>query len=63
MDVATKESVPVRMESPEDIALADRMNAGRKQIITELQKRKGTYGLASLCIGGGQGIAAIFERV
>jgi acetyl-CoA acyltransferase 2 len=32
-------------------------------LITELQKRKGRYGLASLCIGGGQGIAAIFERV
>jgi acetyl-CoA acyltransferase 2 len=32
-------------------------------LITELQKRKGKYGLASLCIGGGQGIAAIFERV
>ncbi len=32
-------------------------------VITELGKRKGTYGLASLCIGGGQGIAAIFERV
>src|SRR5205814_6450830 len=32
-------------------------------LITELQKRNGRYGLASLCIGGGQGIAAIFERV
>ena len=32
-------------------------------LITELQKRGGRYGLASLCIGGGQGIAAIFERV
>jgi len=32
-------------------------------LITELQKRNGKYGLASLCIGGGQGIAAIFERV
>ncbi|HEV2250739.1 MAG TPA: acetyl-CoA C-acetyltransferase [Candidatus Limnocylindria bacterium] len=32
-------------------------------LITELGKRKGRYGLASLCIGGGQGIAAIFERV
>ena len=32
-------------------------------LITELGKRKGTYGLASLCIGGGQGIAAIFERL
>ena len=32
-------------------------------VITELTKRNGRYGLASLCIGGGQGIAAIFERV
>ena len=32
-------------------------------LITELGKRNGRYGLASLCIGGGQGIAAIFERV
>ena len=32
-------------------------------LITELGKRSGRYGLASLCIGGGQGIAAIFERV
>ena len=29
----------------------------------ELRKREKRYGLASLCIGGGQGIAAIFERV
>lgn len=32
-------------------------------VITELHKRGGRYGLASLCIGGGQGVAAIFERV
>jgi len=32
-------------------------------LVTELGKRKGKYGLASLCIGGGQGIAAIFERI
>ena len=32
-------------------------------LITELGKRKGRYGLASLCIGGGQGIAAIFEKI
>jgi len=32
-------------------------------LITELGKRNGRYGLASLCIGGGQGIAAIFERI
>ena len=29
----------------------------------ELRKRGGRYGLASLCIGGGQGIAAVIERV
>ena len=32
-------------------------------LIYELRKREKRYGLASLCIGGGQGIAAIFERV
>ncbi len=32
-------------------------------LVTELEKRGKRYGLASLCIGGGQGIAAIFERV
>jgi len=32
-------------------------------LITELHKRGGRYGLASLCIGGGQGVAAVFERV
>jgi acetyl-CoA acyltransferase 2 len=29
----------------------------------ELRKREKRYGLASLCIGGGQGIAAVIERV
>jgi acetyl-CoA acetyltransferase family protein len=29
----------------------------------ELRERGGKYGLASLCIGGGQGIAAIIERL
>ncbi len=28
----------------------------------ELQRRGGRYGLETMCIGGGQGIAAIFER-
>jgi acetyl-CoA C-acetyltransferase len=32
-------------------------------LVTELTKREKRYGLASLCIGGGQGIAAVFERV
>ncbi len=29
----------------------------------ELRKREKKYGLASLCIGGGQGIAAVIERI
>jgi acetyl-CoA C-acetyltransferase len=29
----------------------------------ELQRLDGRFALATMCIGGGQGIAAIFERV
>jgi len=29
----------------------------------ELQRTKGRYGLVTMCIGGGQGIAAIIERM
>jgi MoxR-like ATPase len=29
----------VDLESPDDIALADRMNTGRKQVLAELHKR------------------------
>ncbi len=32
-------------------------------LIGELHNRKARYGLASLCIGGGEAVAAIFERV
>ena len=31
-------------------------------LLHELQRRKGRYGLETMCIGGGQGMAAIFER-
>jgi acetyl-CoA acetyltransferase family protein len=31
--------------------------------INELKRRKGKYAIASLCIGGGQGLATIFERL
>jgi acetyl-CoA C-acetyltransferase len=33
------------------------------KLLHELARRKARYGLATLCIGGGMGIAAIFERV
>ena len=33
------------------------------KLMNELERTGGRYGLVSLCIGGGQGIASIFERV
>ena len=32
-------------------------------LIHEMKRKKANYGLASLCIGGGMGVAAVFERV
>jgi acetyl-CoA C-acetyltransferase len=32
-------------------------------LANELPRREGRYGLATMCIGGGQGLAAIFERL
>jgi acetyl-CoA C-acetyltransferase len=31
-------------------------------LLYELRRREGRYGLETMCIGGGQGIAAVFER-
>ena len=31
--------------------------------IYELQRIQGRYGLVTMCIGGGQGIAVVFERL
>ena len=33
------------------------------KLMYELERIQGRYGLVSLCIGGGQGITTIFERV
>lgn len=33
------------------------------KLLHELQRVRGRYGLATMCIGGGQGIAVIFERL
>jgi acetyl-CoA C-acetyltransferase len=30
--------------------------------LSELTRRGGRYGLETMCIGGGQGMAALFER-
>jgi len=49
------------------IALGHPLGAsGTRLVLTalnELRRRNGRYGLASACIGGGQGIAIVFERV
>jgi acetyl-CoA C-acetyltransferase len=48
------------------ISLGHPIGATGMRILTtllyELERRKGRFGLETLCIGGGQGIAAIFER-
>jgi acetyl-CoA C-acetyltransferase len=31
-------------------------------LLHELQRREGRLGLETMCIGGGQGLAAVFER-
>jgi acetyl-CoA C-acetyltransferase len=33
------------------------------KLMYEMERRRGRYGLVTLCIGGGQGIATVFERV
>jgi acetyl-CoA acyltransferase 2 len=49
------------------IALGHPVGASGARILLslayELRRRSGRYGLASLCIGGGQGIAVVIERV
>lgn len=49
------------------IALGHPIGASGARILTtllyELKRREGRYGLATLCIGGGQGVALVVERV
>ena len=33
------------------------------KLMEELARRDGHYGLATLCVGGGQGVSTIFERL
>jgi acetyl-CoA C-acetyltransferase len=32
-------------------------------MLRELERREGRWGLETMCIGGGQGLAAVFERI
>jgi acetyl-CoA acetyltransferase family protein len=62
---------PINMEklNPNGGAIAfghpNGMSGTRLAIFTinELKRRGGRYGIASLCIGGGQGLATVFERL
>ncbi|WP_434445597.1 acetyl-CoA C-acetyltransferase [Lentzea sp. E54] len=49
------------------IALGHPVGAGGARILAtmlrELERRDGRYALETMCIGGGQGLAAVFERV
>jgi acetyl-CoA C-acetyltransferase len=49
------------------ISLGHPVGATGTRILTtlarELQRREARYGLETMCIGGGQGLTAIFERV
>ncbi|MER2090924.1 MAG: acetyl-CoA C-acyltransferase, partial [Sporosarcina sp.] len=41
-------------------------STGSRLVVTlmhELQKRGGRYGIASLCVGGGQGMAILIENL
>jgi len=48
------------------IALGHPIGASGTRILVtllhELRRKKGTYGLAALCVGGGQGIAMVVKR-
>jgi len=33
------------------------------QLLSELERRKGRYGIVTMCIGGGMGAAGLFERI
>jgi len=49
----------------EDFAVGDIMSGGRliTMLTHELRRTGGRYGLAAMCIGVGQGIATVVERL
>ena len=59
--VISKRSLP-RLGS---IAIPVGATGGRMlaTLARELNRREARYGLETMCIGGGQGLAAVFERV
>ena len=45
-----------------DIQLEQVVREFLVSLIHEMQKRDSQYGLATLCVGGGQGVATIVEK-
>ena len=58
---------PALKPQPQDLVDAILKRRGGALItvkaLYELERVKGRYALVTMCIGGGQGIAAIFERM
>ena len=56
-----------RQQDGSGISFGHPVGATGTRILTtlarEMQRRQARYGLETMCIGGGQGLAAIFERV
>ena len=61
-----KSSIPSDLLRPRPLGLRTIGATGALitvKAIHELQRIQGRYALVTMCIGGGQGIAAIFERL
>lgn len=50
-------------EPPAGRIICHRVDHGFTPTSLRIPRREARYGLETLCIGGGQGIAAVFERV
>ena len=51
------------MNKADSIYVAGHRGLVGSAIVRELERREGRYALITLCIGIGQGIATIFERI
>ena len=57
--------IDLRASDAQDTVTAIEAAGGRilATLLREMDRREARYGLETMCIGGGQGLAALFERV